>query len=277
MNRRAFLATSVGSTIAFQFLRQDAFGAKVKKIGLQLYTVRNEMEKDFEGTLARVAEIGYDEVEFAGYFNKTPQEVKQLLKKNRLKSPSSHVSLEQMEKDLAKEIATAKILGQKYLVCPFLADNRRRTIDDYKKLAELFNKFGADCRKAGLQFAYHNHAFEFEAKDGQMPFDVLLQNTDPKLVQMELDLYWTVKAKQDPVAYFNKYPGRFALVHVKDMDKTPQQNFAEVGTGSMDFKTIFQASKKGGIKHYIVEQDRTPGNPFDSIKISHDYLTRFVY
>jgi len=277
MNRRGFLTAAIGSSIGFQFLRQEAFGAKVKRIGLQLYTVRDQMQKDFEGTLARVAQTGYDEVEFAGYFSKTPQEVKQILKKNGLKTPSSHIGLELFEKELPKTIETAKILGQKYLVCPFLAENQRKTIDDYKKLADLFNKVGADCKKAGLRFAYHNHAFEFESKDGQMPYDVLLQSTDPKLVKMELDLYWLVKANQDPVAYFNKYPGRFELVHVKDMDKTPKQDFAAVGTGSMDFKTIFQASKKGGIKHYIVEQDRTPGDPFEAIKISHDYLTKFVY
>lgn len=277
MNRRGFLSTTIGSAVGFQFLRQDAFGARVKKIGLQLYTVRSEMQKDFEGTLARVAQVGYDEVEFAGYFNKSPREVKQILAKNGLKTPASHVGLDLFEKECAKTVETAKTLGQKFLVCPSLPETRRKTIDDFKKLAELFNKLGADCRKAGLQFAYHNHAFEFEAKDGQMPYDVLLQNTDPKLVQMEMDLFWVVKANQDPVAYFNKYPGRFALVHVKDMDKTPERSFAEVGTGTMDFKTIFRASKKAGIRHYIVEQDRTPGNPFDSIKISHDYLTRFEY
>jgi len=251
--------------------------ARVKPIGLQLYTVRNEMEKDFEGSLTRVAQIGYKEVEFAGYFGRTPQQVKDLLKRNGLKSPSSHIGLNVFEEDLTKTIETGKILGQKYLICPSLPEPRRKTADDFKKLAELFNRLGAECKKAGMAFAYHNHDFEFRPIDGQLPYDLLLQNTDPKLVKMEMDLYWVVKAGQDPVQYFEKYPGRFALVHVKDMDTTPERGFAEVGRGNMDFKRIFGASKKAGIKHYVVEQDRTPGDAFNSIKISWDYLSKFQY
>ncbi len=276
MNRRIFMKT-VGAGGLVMWAEPGLMAARVKPIGLQLYTVRNEMEKDFEGSLAKVAQIGYKEVEFAGYFGRTPQQVKEILKKNRLKTPSSHIGLNLFEQDLPKTLETGKILGQKYLVCPSLPEARRKTVDDFKKLAELFNRLGAECKKAGMGFAYHNHNFEFQPIEGQMPYDLLLQNTDPKLVQMEMDLYWVVKAGQDPVQFFEKHPGRFALVHVKDMDTTPQKGFAEVGRGNMDFKRIFGASKKAGIKHYIVEQDRTPGNPFDSIKISWDYLSKFQY
>ncbi len=276
MNRRIFMKT-VGAGGLVMLAEPGLMAARVKPIGLQLYTVRNEMEKDFEGSLAKVAQIGYKEVEFAGYFGRTPQQVKEILKKNGLKTPSSHIGLDLFEQDLPKTLETGKILGQEYLVCPSLPEPRRKTVDDFKKLAELFNRLGAECKKAGMGFAYHNHNFEFQPIEGQMPYDLLLQNTDPKLVNMEMDLYWVVKANQDPVQFFEKYPGRFALVHVKDMDTTPQKGFAEVGRGNMDFKRIFGASKKAGIKHYIVEQDRTPGNPFDSIRISWDYLSKFQY
>ncbi|MFB3905650.1 MAG: sugar phosphate isomerase/epimerase family protein [Acidobacteriota bacterium] len=276
MNRRIFMKT-VGAG-GFATLSGPALLAtRVKHIGLQLYTVRSEMQKDFEGSLARVAQIGYREVEFAGYFGRTPQQVRTVLKKYGLKTPSSHIGLNLFEEDLSKTIETARILEQKYLVCPSLPEARRKTANDFKQLAELFNRLGAECKKAAIAFAYHNHAFEFQPVDGQMPYDLLLQNTDPKLVKMEMDLYWVVKANQDPVHYFEKYPGRFPLVHVKDMDTTPERGFAEVGRGNMDFKRIFGASKKAGIKHYIVEQDRTPGNPLDSIKISWDYLSKFEY
>jgi len=276
MNRRLFMKT-VGAGGLTMLAAPGLVAARVKPIGLQLYTVRNEMEKDFEGSLTRVAQIGYKEVEFAGYFGRTPQQVKDLLKRNGLKSPSSHIGLNVFEEDLTKTIETGKILGQKYLICPSLPEPRRKTADDFKKLAELFNRLGAECKKAGMAFAYHNHDFEFRPIDGQLPYDLVLQNTDPKLVKMEMDLYWVVKAGQDPVQYFEKYPGRFALVHVKDMDTTPERGFAEVGRGNMDFRRIFGASKKAGIKHYVVEQDRTPGDPFNSIKISWDYLSKFQY
>jgi sugar phosphate isomerase/epimerase len=279
MNRRHFLSLAAGgaSLALIQSSGLAANGRRIKQIGLQLYTIRDAMQKDFEGSLARVAEIGYREVEFAGYFNRTPQQVKQLLKKNSLRSPSTHVGLGAFREDLSKNIETAKILGQKYLVCPSLPQNERRSIDDYRRLAEFFNRVGDDCRKAGLVFAYHNHAFEFDAMNGRLPYDVLLEETDPKLVAMEMDLYWVVRAGHDPLRYFDRHPGRFPLLHVKDMENEPGQGFAEVGRGRLNFKKIFQASKKAGARHFIVEQDRTPGDPFESIKISHDYLRNLRY
>jgi sugar phosphate isomerase/epimerase len=276
MDRRIFLKTVSAGGLAV-LAGADLMATRVKPIGLQLYTVRSAMEKDFEGSLAKVAQIGYKEVEFAGYFGRTPQQVKDILKKNGLKTPSSHIALNLFEQELPNTLETGKILGQEYLVCPSVPEANRKSVDDLKKLAELFNRLGTECKKAGMGFAYHNHNFEFQPLDGQMPYDLFLQNTDPNLVKMEMDLYWVVKANQDPVHYFDKYPGRFPLVHVKDMDKTPERGFAEVGRGSMDFKRIFRASEEAGIKHYIVEQDRTPGNPFDSIKISWDYLSKFEY
>jgi sugar phosphate isomerase/epimerase len=279
MKRRDFLNLAAGGA-ALALMQPSglaANGRRIKQVGLQLYTIRNEMQKDFEGSLARVAQIGFKEVEFAGYYDRTPRQVKQVLKNNNLRSPSAHIGFAAFRDDLPKTIETAKILGQKYLVCPSLPQDVRRSSDDYKRLAELFNRFGSDCRKAGLVFAYHNHAFEFEAMDGRLPYDILLEETDPKLVTMEMDLYWVVRAEQDPLRYFDRYPGRFALLHVKDMEDSPGRGFAEVGRGSLDFKKIFQASRKAGAKHFIVEQDQTPGDPFESIKISYDYLKDLRY
>lgn len=250
--------------------------AKVDKVGLQLYTLRNEMKADLPGTLAKVAAIGYKELEFAGYFDRSPQEIKALLDKNGLTAPSAHVPLADVQNKFDQAIENAKVVGHKFLVCPFLMPNERKTIAQYQQLGPLFNRAGEACRKAGLTFAYHNHDFEFMTLDGKVPYDVLLAETDPQLVKMELDLYWTVKAGQSPQAYFDKHPGRFPLVHVKDMDNTPQKAFAEVGRGTIDFKSIFAQSKKAGIQHYFVEQD-VAKDPLESIKMSYDFLSKLDF
>ena len=286
MQRRKFINTVVRGAVGAwggSRLAQSAFGntanpvSKVENVGLQLYTVRNQLKADFDGTLAKVAAIGYKEVEFAGYYDRTPEQVKAVLEKNRLSSPSAHVQLIMMQGDWEKTVETAKSIGHRYLVLAYLLPNERKTLDDYKRLAERLNRAGEVCRKAGLQMAYHNHNFEFEALDGEIPYDVLLKGTDAKLVKMELDLYWIVKAKQQPETYFARYPNRFRLVHVKDMDNTPKQFFTEVGRGVMDFKRLLAQAKKAGVEHYFVEQDECPGSPLDSIQISFDYLHRLTF
>jgi sugar phosphate isomerase/epimerase len=249
----------------------------IERIGLQLYTLRNELEKDFEGTLARVAEIGYKEVEFAGYYNRSPKQVKEVLIAGGLSSPAAHVTLRVLGENWDKTVEAAAEIGHQYLICAFLFPNERRSLDDYKRHADAFNRAGEVSKKAGIEFGYHNHDFEFEPLDGSVPYDVLLKGTDPKLVKMELDLYWAVKAKQDPLKYFAAHPGRFPLFHVKDMDNTPKQFFTEVGRGVIDFKRIFGQGDKAGVKHYFVEQDQCPGPPLDSIKISFDYLKKLEF
>lgn len=251
-------------------------GKRLKRIGLQLYTLRNEMKADFNGTLEKVAATGYKEVEFAGYFDRKPQEVKATLAKLGLASPSSHFALASVRDDLNKLIETAKTVGHKFVVCPFLAQNERQTLADYQKVGAIFNRAGEACRKAGIEFAYHNHDFEFVPLDGKVPYDMLLAETDPKLVRMELDLYWITKAGHDPLTYFDKHPGRFPLVHVKDMDNSSKKDFTEVGRGTIDFKKIFARSEKAGIRHYYVEQDRSAA-PLESIKVSYDYLSKLEF
>jgi sugar phosphate isomerase/epimerase len=283
VNRRTFLTTAtrtaLGAMALTKLSRIEVLAAarKLDKIGVQLYTVRGEMAKDFEGSLQKVASIGYKEVEFAGYYNKTPNEVKAILDRHGLVAPSAHAPLSDIQSKLDATIESAKVIGHQFLICPYLDAKDRRTLDDYKRHAETFNRAGEVCRKAGIQFGYHNHDFEFEAKDGKLPFDVLLAETDKNLVKIELDLYWISKAGQNPLAYLEKYPDRFALFHVKEMDNTPKRGITEVGRGVIDFKTIFAKTLRGAIKHYFVEQDTTPGSPFDSIKVSFDYLKQLEF
>ena len=276
MNRRNFLQNltyGFGGAFLLNNVFSQAFSSeKLSKIGLQLYTVRRDLEKDFDGTLRKISAIGINEVEFAGYFNHNPKEIKKLLKELKLAAPSAHISTETLRKDLSKAIDDAKIIGHEFFVLGYLPEEERKSLDAYKKLAELLNKAGEECGKSGLQFAYHNHDFEFKKTENRIPYDLILAETDEQKVKMEMDLYWISKAGFDPVFYFEKYPKRFPLVHVKDMDATSKKYFTEVGRGIINFKKIFTKAKAAGIKHYFIEQDETPGEPIESVKISLKYL-----
>jgi sugar phosphate isomerase/epimerase len=291
MNRRTFIRTSIAAAVAASRPAWPAETHDIERVGLQLYTVRDLMKKDFDSTIAKVAEIGYKEVEFAGYFGKSPQEVRKILDGNKLTSPSEHVPYDTIEKKWPETLEAAHTIGQKFIVCPWIDVTQRKEGDGWKHAAEAFNRAGEAAQKAGIQFAYHNHAFEFEPSDtlgGKMPYDFLLENTDPKLVKMEMDLCWITVGGQDPVKYFDRYPSRFPLVHVKDWTtKGPGGNdyggatgaskkpghMTDVGQGEIDFKRIFAQSGKAGIEHYFVENDE-PKSPFDDLKISYDYLAK---
>jgi sugar phosphate isomerase/epimerase len=285
-NRRTFIKSS--AILAAGLLAAPNLYAYDKKyVGLQLYTVRDAMAKDPKASLAKVAALGYNAVEGATYtgtqlfYGMTAAEYSKTLKDNGLIVPSSHYMLgEAMDakgtitNGWQKAVDDAAAVGTKYMVCAYLLDPERGTLDHYKATAEKFNKAAEVCKKAGIQFCYHNHDFEFQAQDGKYPFDVLLNNTDKNLVKFELDLYWTNKANQDPIALFNQHPGRFPLWHVKDMDKTPEKQITEVGNGSIDFKRIFAQSKKAGLDYFFVEQDICPGDPFNSIAQSITYIKK---
>jgi len=238
-NRREFLYHASLSAMALTSLGSIEIKAatRLSKIGVQLYTVRNEMGKDFDGSLQKIAAIGYKEVEFAGYYNRTPQQVKEILNRCGLEAPSAHVPLADIQTKLDASIEAAKVIGHKLLVCPWLDVKDRKTIDDYKRHADTFNKAAETCRKAGIEFAYHNHDFEFVPIDGIMPLDVLLAGTDKNLMKIELDLYWIKKGNQDANAFLSKHPGRVIAFHVKDMDNTPKMSFTEVGRGIINFTT----------------------------------------
>jgi len=291
MKRRTFIETSIAAAAVFSARPSwAAEGAhQIKKVGLQLYTVRGEMKTDFEGTIAKVAATGYKEVEFAGYFDHSAKDVRALLDKNGLVSPSEHIAYDIVENKWPETLEAAHVVGHKFIVCPWL-DEKQRNADGWKRAADLFNKAGEASQKAGIQFCYHNHSFEFAPVDGlggKLAYDYLLEATDAKNVKMEMDLCWISVAAKDPISYFEKYPGRFPMVHVKDYVNDPNSTssyagatgsvafkgrLADVGKGTIDFKRIFAASEKGGIKHYFVENDDAK-MPFDDIKISYDYLS----
>jgi sugar phosphate isomerase/epimerase len=236
--------------------QETAAGNGLERIGIQLYTVRDRMAEDVSGTLQRIAEIGYDEVEFAGYFDHTPGEIKGFLDAAGLVSPSAHISLDDIRTSPEEMIETAGTLGNRYLALAWLAPEERQTMDDYRGHIELVAGFAEQCRDAGLQFAWHNHDFEFMELGGQRPIDLILESTDSELVQVELDLYWITKAGVDPFDYFERYPGRFPLCHVKDM--AADTSMADVGDGRIDFAAVFAASELAGFKHYYVERDDAP-------------------
>jgi sugar phosphate isomerase/epimerase len=276
--RRTFLATL--GVAAIGIASRDALAdgillaprRKLKKVGLQLYTVRDMMKADLPGTLHKVAAIGYKEVEFAGYFGRTPAQIRELLHKNGLTSPSTHIPLDVLEKDSVRAFADAKAVGHQWVTVPFLPEERRKTAEDWKGIAALLNQLAPQAKAAGLRLAYHNHDFELRSIGGMRPLDMLLTETDPSLVDFEMDLYWVVFGGGDPLDYFNRFPKRFALVHVKDSAGPPDNRMVDVGQGKIDFRPIFAASGKAGIKHYFVEHDQ-PADPIASIRNSYKYLS----
>jgi sugar phosphate isomerase/epimerase len=246
--------------------------ARLGAIGIQLYTVRNQFQADPEGTLRRLAQIGYKEVEFAGYPPGSAQDVREMLQRHGLTAPSSHVNLRAVDDTWQQTLDFAAAVGQRYVTVPSFGGADRRTLDGIKRVAARFNQAAEAARKHGLTFSYHNHDFEFAPVEGAVPFDVLLAETDPKLVTFEMDLYWITKGGKDPLDYFAKWPGRFPQVHVKDMDGSPRKFFADLGTGTIDFARIFRKARQAGIRHYYYEQDETPGDPLLSAQASYRYL-----
>ena len=241
-------------------------------IGLQLYTVRDLMQKDVKYTLQQVAGVGYREVEFAGLFDKSAKTVAKWLGENKLTSPSSHVPLDRLKNSLQAVVDECQTLGNGIIVCPWIDESMRKSADDWRRIGADFNKIADQLQRTGLRFAYHNHDFEFKTlASGEMGYDILLKECDPKLVKMEMDLYWITKGRQDPLAYFAKWPGRFPLVHVKDMAGSGE--IVDVGKGTIDWNRIFAKRREAGIEHFYVENDN-PKSPIDDIKVSYDYLSR---
>ncbi len=289
-NRRSFLKTSALLSAGILFAPQ-IFAYDKKYIGLQLYTLRDAMRVNPADTLAKVAKIGFNSVEGATYtgdqkfYGLEAKAFASLLKDNGLIIPSSHYRLGEEKtngetpkgtilNDWQRAVDDAAEVGIKYMVCAYLSEAERGDLSHYKSIAENLNKAGEVCKKAGIQLCYHNHDFEFVKQDGKYPYESLLIHTDENLVKMEMDLYWMNRAGQDPVDFFTRYPGRFPLWHVKDMSSKPDKMFTEVGNGVIDFKRIFEHSKKAGLKYFFVEQDVCPGDPFVSITQSIGYIKK---
>lgn len=284
--RRDFIRQSSLLTAGFMIHKEEWFVTQ-QKIGLQLFTLRNELAKDPKGTLAKVAAQGYKTVETFGYsdrkwFGMDVHEFKATLKQHGLSSPSGHTFLASVflkggwEDNWKVAVEDAKAIGQEYIVIPWLEEEHRKSADNYKKIALGLNKAGEIAKRGGMKLAYHNHDFEFAPVQGQTGFDIYIKHTDPHLVLFELDLYWATKAGKDPIALFKKYPGRFPMWHVKDMDRTPQKNFTEVGNGTIDFKKIFTYARTSGMKYFFVEQDVCPGPPLESTGKSIKYLQKIL-
>jgi sugar phosphate isomerase/epimerase len=280
------------TTAAATSTTQQSASAKgnLGPIGLQLYSVKDVIEGDLKGILQQLGAIGYKEVEsYPGqkghYFGYSPTEFKAMLNDAGLELVSSHFgsgtrsgkagSWQQANllQNFDQLVEKAAQTGQKYLTCSSLDESLRKKPDDLKRIAAEFNKAGEKCKKAGLQFAYHNHAFEFEKVGNAVLYDYLLENTDPELVKYELDMYWVVAGNQDPLAYLNKYPNRFPLGHVKDMDKGDRNKNTEVGSGTIKYADILKTAKNQGMKHFFVEQESFTRPSVESMKMSYNYLS----
>jgi sugar phosphate isomerase/epimerase len=282
MNRRKLLLATLAAGAVPLVQNAAAAAAAVPRIprpGIQLYTVRSEMQRDFRGTLAALARMGYREVEFAGYFEQKPADIRAMLTELGLSAPSAHVGDALFGADAQRTIDEARALGHRYLVCPWMPKEQWADLDAWKRRVDAFNQAGELCRKAGLQFAYHNHHFEFATVKGQRPYDILLAACDPQLVQMELDLYWAAAARQDPLALMRQHPGRFPMVHLKQLSGLPRitsgtdlltldmedahRTMADVGPGLIDFQALLADPAASSIRHFFVEHDAAK-NPLES-------------
>lgn len=291
MDRRSFLGAISAAVVLGPKFAWGADEHHIKTLGVQLYTVRDVLKEDFDGTLAQLAAIGYREVELGDIVDKPPKVVRDALVRHGLVAPSTHVPYKALGENWPKVIEDAKIVGHSYIVNPWIDEEIRNRPDGWKRAAETFNRAGEISKKAGIQFAYHNHWLEFiPTADGKLPYDILLEQCDPDLVKMQMDLCWITVGGQDPLKYFARYPGRFPMVHVKDLKRIPDAasvrggrfagadmtEITEAGSGVIEWKRIFSHSEQAGIKHYFVEHDN-PKKPMDSVRTSYQYLERLRF
>lgn len=288
--RKEFIKISAGAAIGFAFgsNKEAAFDANttsgtIKNLGIQLYTLRDDMPHDPKGVFKKLAKFGYKEIEsYEGpkgmFWDMKHQEFKKYMDDLGMTIVSSHVDF---RNDLERKAAEAGEIGMKYLVCPYIG--AQKSLDDYKKFAELFNHAGEICKKNGLRFAYHNHDYAYRMHDDVFPIDVLIDNTDESLVDFEMDMYWVVAAAQDPIYWLNKHSKRYKLCHIKDRQKgiTPQQGEKNlsciVGKGSIPYKDILAIAKNHGMTHYILEQEAYEKAPIECVKEGADYLKRLKF
>ena len=314
MLRRQFIKNasilSATSLLPMNDLTENMKG--VKKIGVQLFSLPRMLEKNFRGTIQMLSQMGYKEVELygpytfsaksaqerwsalkpmlgfggSGYFGQSAQMVKAVFKEFHMSAPSIHTDLDTLQNNMAQLGEAAHILGHEYVVLPSIPDEKRQTLDDYKKMADAFNKIGEEAKKVGVKFGYHNHGYGIKEMNGKVPLQIILDNTDPNLVFFEMDIYWTAAAGADPVAYLEKYPNRYKMLHIKDMKVKKQFSgdggdaqqwmtlfpyMTTAGSGVLDIKAIIEKGKKVGVKHFFVEQDMV-ADPQIALKKSIDYL-----
>ncbi|MFJ7976867.1 sugar phosphate isomerase/epimerase family protein [Peribacillus sp. JNUCC 23] len=243
-------------------------------VALQMFTLREESSKDFTGTLKKVAELGYEGIEFAGYGDLTTTELKVVMDDLGLRAAASHIPLIEMEADLTKIIDDQHRIGSNKLVCPYLPPERR-TEEDYRELITLLNRFGDTCSKEGITLCYHNHDFELEKlSDGRTALETIFEETNPEWVKAEFDIYWLTRAGQNPLAWIKQYPNRTPLIHLKDMTTDEERFFAELGTGGVDIESVLEKGEEANVEWWVVEQDRSRRSPLESIEISMKYLKK---
>lgn len=260
-----------GALAAGRFAVQRSPFVRRLPLGAQLYTVREAMAEDPARTLAAIAEIGYEEVELAGLHGLSASRMRAILVAEGLRSPSSHEGVARIESEWDRVLDDAVQLGQQWIVCPYLAAEYRSP-DGYRRAADLFNRVGERAADADLGFAYHNHDFEFDTlPDGTTGYDLLLSRCDPAFVSMQMDVYWTVHAGQDPLAYLNRHPDRFTSVHIKD--RAPDGSMVTVGDGAIPFDRLLPAFRDAGTAHFFVEHDE-PEDGLEVLRASHDHLLR---
>jgi sugar phosphate isomerase/epimerase len=281
MNRRTFVKGISATVAATIVLPSDLLALPKKKIiGIQLYTLRDLIAADFKGTLKKIRKAGYNSVEAAGYgdrkfYGYSPKEYKEIVTDLGLQPTSSHSSVN--PENISSAIEDHLSAGMDYIVVPWIPKEKYNTPDAYKKLADEFNIIGKACKEAGLGFGYHNHAFEFEKMGNEIPYNILIENTDPKYVFMQVDLFWMVYGGHQPEEYFTKYPGRFELWHIKDMDNTPARESVEVGDGIINYAKVFKMKDLAGMKHFFVEQEAFKMDPIQSIRKSYKFLNSLTY
>jgi sugar phosphate isomerase/epimerase len=275
IKRREFLLKTGTLAIGSVLLPSYNFpGERVKNIGVQLYTFRKEMAADALGTLKQIAAIGIKQIESAKsdkghYYGLAPKQIKEACADLGMTLRSGHVHIDDQWKHTVDEAAES---GQEYMICSSMPRSGQ-TVSNYKKVAEAFNKAGEECKSRGLKFGYHNHAYEFESEGGEVLYDVLLINTDPTLVHMEMDLGWVIVGGKNPLDYFTKYPGRFPLWHLKDMDLVKKHS-VEFGKGGLDIMAMFKNRKQAGLQYLFVEQEEYTSTPIESMKYNMEYLKK---
>jgi sugar phosphate isomerase/epimerase len=312
--RRNFLKQTGILTAAISTPFSDIFAEMnlENKMGIQLFSLPKMLSEDFEKGIKMLSNMGYKELELygpfpfstevaqkrwaavtpqlgfsgSGYFGRSIQEVKTILADNGLKTPAMHTDLDTLQNGMDKLGEAAHVLGQKYVTLPSIPDELRTNLDDYKRMAETFNKIGENAKKNGIKFGYHNHGYGIKPMEGQIPLQIILENTDPNLVFFELDIFWTASGGANPIDYLTKYPNRYKMLHLKDMKEKKEfsgdggnasqwiplfGNMITAGDGVLDLKGIVNKAKEIGVEHYFVEQDMV-ANPEIALRRSLDFL-----
>lgn len=244
----------------------------MEKIGLQLYSIKELIQNDFLGTLRQVAKIGYDGVEFAGYFNTPANEIKKVLDDTGLKAAGSHMGIEAILENLDATIEFSKVLDNPYIVVPYLAPDYRNSADAYKRTADIFNKVGATLKANDIQLYYHNHDFEFLKYDGQYALDILAANAEPDNLHIELDTFWVEYMGLNSVDFIKKYGKRCSILHIRDMKSLDDKVNTIIGKGIMDFKAITTLGKELGVKWYTIEQEEFDTDQLQAVEEGYNYL-----